>query len=136
MEDSSFLNPVPRSFPGMRWVRISLRTLHLICMGLWVGGIAAGQIPESLSFALWGTVISGLLFVVLELFHSPVILVQVKGLAVFVKMMLLLAAVEIPEHALAVSIVAIVIGGISSHMPGRYRYYSIFHGKVVDGGSG
>jgi hypothetical protein len=136
MEASSFLNPVPRSFPGIRWVRISVRSAHLIAMGLLVGQVSLGIAPNTLPGALWGTVITGLVFVGIELYQSQVFLVQLKGLAVFAKMALLLAAVEIPSAALPLLIVAIVIGGVSSHMPGRFRYYSIFHRQVLKGPSG
>ena len=34
-------------------------------------------------------------------------------------------------------LVAIMVGGVSSHMPGRYRYYSLLHGRDVGhGGKG
>jgi hypothetical protein len=28
-------------------------------------------------------------------------------------------------------IVAVIIGGVSSHMQGKYRYFSPFHGRVI-----
>jgi hypothetical protein len=125
-----------RSFPGIRWVRISLRTAHLIAMGLLVGGVASGTPPDRLTEALWGTLLTGAAFVAIELYQSLIFLVQLKGVAVFVKFALLVLAVEVPSSALPAIIVAIVIGGISCHMPGKYRYYSIFHGKVVQGPAG
>jgi hypothetical protein len=128
--------PAVRSFPGIRWVRISLRTAPLIAMGLLVGGVAAAAPQDSLAGALWGTLLTGAAFVAIELYQSPLFLVQVKGVAVFVKIALLILAVEVPNVALPALIAAIVIGGISSHMPGKFRYYSIVHGKVVQGPSG
>lgn len=125
-----------RSFPGIRWVRISLRTAHLIAMGLLVGGVATGAPVLALHGALWGTLLTGAAFVGIELYQSLTFLFQVKGLAVLVKLMLLLAAVETPDSSLALLIAAIVIGGISSHMPGRYRHYSILHRRVLQGPSG
>ena len=35
------------------------------------------------------------------------------------------------ELVAAMVVLAIIIGGISSHMPGKYRYYSIWHGRVI-----
>jgi hypothetical protein len=120
----------------MRWVRMSLRTAHLIAMGLLVGGVAVGTPAGQMTLALWGTLLSGALFVALELYESWVFLVQVKGLAVLFKLVLLAGAVMFPGSALPLLIVAIVIGGFSSHMPGKYRYYSIFHGRALKGSSG
>jgi hypothetical protein len=125
-----------RAFPGIRWLRIALRTTHLIAMGLLVGGVAVGASRSDLSAALWGTFLSGVLFVAVELYQSAMFLFQVKGVAVLVKLLLLVAAVELPESALPLIIAAIVIGGISSHMPGRYRHYSFLHGRTLQGPSG
>lgn len=129
--------PAPlRTFPGMRWVRMSLRTAHLIAMGLLVGGVAVGTPVGQLTLALWGTLLSGALFVGLELFESWVFLVQMKGVAVLCKLLLLAGALMFPASALPLLIVAIVIGGFSSHMPGKYRYYSLLHGRALKGSSG
>lgn len=125
-----------RSFPGIRWVRISLRTAHLIAMGLLVGGVAVGTPIDQLAFALWATLVSGGLFVVIELYQSLNFLVQVKGVVVLLKLLLLIAAIEFPGSALPMLIAAIVIGGMSSHMPGRYRHYSLWHGRALQGPSG
>ena len=89
----SFLFPSPqREFSGQRWLRISLRTAHLITMALLVGGVAGGAAPLELVFAFWGTVATGVAFVALELFNTGVWLFQLKGLAVMVKALLLAAA--------------------------------------------
>ena len=68
-----FLFPSPqREFSGQRWLRISLRTAHLITMALLVGGVAGGAAPLELVFAFWGTVATGVAFVALELFNTGV----------------------------------------------------------------
>jgi hypothetical protein len=136
MANAAPANALPRSFPGIRWVRISLRTAHLIAMGLLVGGVAAGISAETLQGAVWGTLGTGAAFVGIELYQSLSFLFQIKGLAVLVKFLLLLGAVESPGHALGLLVAAIVIGGFSSHMPGRFRHYSILHRRVLQGPSG
>lgn len=129
---ASILFPVPqRSFTGQRWVRISLRTAHLIAMAFLVGGTAQGHAPLAQPVALWATLISGALFIAVELYNTAIWLVQVKGVAVLVKVLLLGAGVAAPDSALAFFLAAIVIGGISSHMPGRFRYYSLWHGRLI-----
>lgn len=129
---SSLLFPSPRrEFTGQRWVRISIRTAHLVAMAFLVGGVAGGNAPLEATYAFWGTVATGVAFVALELYNTGVWLFQLKGLAVMVKVLLLAAAAAAPDSALGLLIVSIVIGGISSHMPGRYRYYSIWHGREI-----
>ena len=136
MPHSAGLPVTLRTFPGIRWLRIALRTAHLIAMGLLVGGVAGGASSSDLTAALWGTFLSGALFVAIELYQSVQFVFQVKGIAVLVKLLLLMGAVEWPESALPFLIAAIVIGGISSHMPGKYRHYSILHGRPLQGPSG
>lgn len=125
-----------RRADATRWIRITLRTAHLAAMGLLAGGVAAGIPVQQLPFALWATLVTGAALSALDLLHSPVFLVQVKGLAVMAKLLLFGAAIALPAWALPALIAAIVIGGVSSHMPGRYRYYSLWHRRSLDGPSG
>lgn len=132
MTASSLFFPSPqRNFKGQRWVNISLRTAHLISMAFLVGGTALGNSPTDQPAALWATLVSGLLFIALEVFNTGIWLFQLKGLAVMVKVLLLSAAVVAPDSAVTLLVIAIVIGGISSHMPAKYRYYSLWHGRIV-----
>ena len=112
-------------------VRISLRTVHLISMAFLVGSVALGHSVTDLPVSFWGTVLSGVLFIGVELHQSFVWLFQLKGLAVVVKALLLVGSAIAPRSALAMLVLAIIIGGISSHLPGKYRCYSIWHGKVI-----
>lgn len=47
------------------------------------------------------------------------------------KLMLFIAAVAGEHRPLPLLLTAVVIGGVSSHMPGKYRYFSPLHGRVV-----
>ena len=128
----SVLFPKPkRSFPGQRWVRISVRTWHLLSMGFLLGGTAHGLTLAEQPWGLWGTLLSGLVFMAVELHASCIWLLQLKGIAVLAKLILLWSAGLASTGSLAYLIAAVVIGGISSHMPGKYRYYSPYHGQVV-----
>jgi len=128
----SLLFPKPiRNFPGQRWIRISIRTWHLAAMGLLVGGMAMGHPLEEMQMAFWHTLLSGAVFVAVELLTSFVWLFQLKGWAVLFKMMLLAGVVFDPSRAMGYLYAAIIIGGISSHMSGKFRYFSPIHGKEV-----
>lgn len=128
----SLLFPSPlRNFPGSRWVRISIRTWHLASMGLLLGGMAMGHSLPELQIAFWNTLLSGVAFSMVELFTSFVWLLQLKGWAVMLKMLLLVGVMVDPSRAMAYLISAVIIGGISSHMQGKYRYYSVIHGEIV-----
>ncbi len=128
----SFLFPsAQREFKGQRWVRIGVRTAHLVAIAFLTGGVAQGHAPLELPAAFWGTVLTGFAYVGIELFNSGVWLFQLKGQAVVVKTLLLAGAAAAPDSALPLLVIAIVIGGISSHMPGRFRYYSLWHGRII-----
>jgi hypothetical protein len=128
----SLLFPQPkRDFPAQRWVRISVRTWHLLSMGYLLGGTAHGLALADQPIGVWSTLASGLVFVALELYASCVWLLQLKGLAVIAKLLLFGAAVVASGSGLPYLVAAVVIGGISSHMPGKYRYFSPFHGRVL-----
>ena len=128
----SILFPKPmREFPAQRWVRISVRTCHLLSMGYLLGGAALGVPLQELTFGLWGTLISGGVFAAMELYASGVWLLQLKGQAELAKLVLMGAALLTSGSPMPYLIIAVIIGGFSSHMPGRYRYYSVFHGRVI-----
>lgn len=120
-----------RDFPGQRWVRISVRTWHLLSMAFLLGGFGYGIPLPDLTLALWNTFASGLVFSSMELYATGIWLFQLKGQAVLIKLLLLGFVLASPKNALGFMIVAVIIGGISSHMPGRYRYYSLYHGRVI-----
>ena len=129
---SSILFPNPaRDFPGQRWTRITLRTFHLIFMAHLMGAIALGYPSSELSFVVLGTILSGILFMGVEIYHTCVWFFQVKGWVVILKIVLMVLAGMYHDAAQPLMIAIIVIGSISSHMPGRYRYYSVFHGRLL-----
>ena len=128
----SLLFPIPlRQFPGQRWARIAVRTWHLGSMGFLLGGAALGQPLGDQPAAMWNTLFSGAVFVALELYASCLWFLQLKGLAVIIKLAFFGAAALLEGDAMPFLLAALVVGGISSHMPGKYRYYSLWHGRVV-----
>jgi len=121
----------PRPLPGVRPLRTTLRTAHTLAFAALYGGHVYGIAAERLRPALVATVASGLALMALEMYRTPVWPVQLRGLAAFAKLALV-AAVGLWWNArVALLSAAIVIGGVASHMPGRYRYYSVLHGRVV-----
>ena len=121
----------PRPLPAARPLRTALRTAHLIAFGALYGGHVYGVPASRLWPALAGTVATGAAFMGLEMYRTPLWPVQVRGLATFVKIALVAAVGLWWELHIWLLTAAIIIGGIVSHMPGRFRYYSILHGRPV-----
>ncbi|MGB0468221.1 MAG: hypothetical protein ACPGF7_11930 [Pontibacterium sp.] len=129
----SWLFPLnKRNFPGKRWLGISLRTLHLIG----IGGLAGAylyQLPES----LWHNylilaVVTGCLMACIEIYVDAIWLLQLRGQAIFIKLLLLSTVFWLfdkpqPE----IYFIVMIISGIVAHAPGKVRYYSLWHRKVL-----
>ena len=120
-----------RKIPRARWLRTSLRTLHLIAVGALYGGHIYAVDATRLRPALFSVLLTGGLLVCFEAWQSRVWLVQLRGVATFLKFGLLAAIGLAPDLTVALMTLALVIGSISSHMPGRWRYHSVLHGRVA-----
>jgi len=120
-----------RSFRGQRWVNILLRTAHLVG----IAGVAGGalfQLPIELWLNyLYITVLSGCTMVIIEIWTNGIWLIQLRGLATLLKLAILSLALSADLQAYMI-FSAIILSGIFSHAPGKVRYYSIFHGKVIE----
>jgi len=126
------LEASPRAVPHVRLLRTTLRSLHLLTFGLLFGGHAYGVDPIRLISALIATLLSGGALMALELYRTPLWLLQIRGLMTQVKILLVILVGPLWEYRVWLLALAIVTGSIASHMPGRWRYHSILHGRVVN----
>jgi len=115
----------------MRALRTTLRTTHLIAFGALYGGHVYAVSAERLVPALVATVASGAALVCLEIYRTPLWLVQMRGLATLVKIALVTAVALAWDARLWLLTTAIIVGGVASHMPSRFRYYSVVHGRII-----
>lgn len=120
-----------RDVPGLRPLRTTLRTSHIVAFAALYGGHVYGLPAERLFLALAGTVATGAAFMALECYHAPIWIVQIRGVATLLKLILVGSVTFGWEWRVLLLTLAIVIGSVVSHMPGRYRYYSIVHCRQV-----
>ena len=125
-----FPNP-KRDFKGKRWVKISLRTLHLIGVAGVGGGVLLGVGIADWRNYLHLTLISGFAYLMLEMWTNGIFFIQLRGLTIFIKLVLLYYLYNNPDSA-GVILAIIILSSVISHAPGNVRYYSIFHGRRVD----
>ena len=121
-----------RTFKYIRWVKITLRTFHLIG----IAGIGAGafyHIPahQWQSFSIL-TILSGILFILLEVWSNGIWLIQIRGVGLYIKIILLLLIPFLPDYESIILIIVICLASIISHAPGNVRYFSVIHGKRMD----
>jgi hypothetical protein len=114
-----------------RWTKISLRTLHLLAVTGVGGGILFGLEKDLWLNYWWLALASGGLMMLIDIVSNPIWIVQLRGLVIFFKLFLLLLLGSQPDLDSELLLVIIIISAVISHAPGKLRYYSIYHRKVI-----
>jgi hypothetical protein len=114
-----------------RWTKISLRTLHLLAVAGVGGGILFGLEKDLWINYWWLALVSGGLMMLVDVVSNPVWIVQVRGLTIFLKLVMLGFLAIYPAWDQLILLLVIVLSGVISHAPGKLRYYSVYHGKVI-----
>jgi len=130
------MNEPPQScaptIPHARAWNIAARTAHIAATGVLVGGHAFNAPRDDLYPILWLAIITGAALIFLEAFSVRLRwLAQGRGLMVVVKLVLLLLMPLAWSLRLPILLAVIVLASVGSHMPARFRYYSIVDGKVL-----
>ena len=120
----------------MRALNIALRTAHIGAMGVLLGGHAFDVTPERLKLSLWLTIGTGVVLAAIEAGPRLSWFHQGCGLMTMAKVALICAVPLAWDYRLPILLAVIVIGSVGSHMPGRYRHYSVVYRKVVHDVSG
>jgi hypothetical protein len=122
----------PRTFHGMRVVKIAARTVHIVAMALVLGGVAYAAPVGALILPLALTVASGSLLLGLDLWKSGTWLTQGGGVAVLLKLALLSLGQSFPSARFECYLAATTIASIGAHMPKSWRHWSFRHRRVIE----
>ena len=120
-----------RRVPGERGINIALRTAHLMTSGILLGGHAFDVPAHRLILFLYLTIASGAGLILLELYSSCRWIYLGKGVMVILKIALVIAAGVWWEHRVVLLLLVVLIGSVGSHMPARFRYFSLIHGRTI-----
>ncbi len=112
----------PRGLPGGRWVRMTLRVLHILVTGTLLGGHVFGQSQETLLPWLVAVVISGGLLLAQDLYATFAALCELRGLLIFIKCLLVALVALLWEVRVVLLILALALGVYGSHMSGKLRH--------------
>lgn len=123
----------PTRFRFGRAVNIALRTAHLGVAGVLCGGHVFDIPAESLKIWLVWTIVTGGLLALVEASSRLHWLYQGRGLFVLTKLALLCLIPWLWPYRVGILAVVIVLAGVGSHMPARFRYYSVLHGRMLEG---
>jgi hypothetical protein len=116
---------------AVRVLRTTLRTVHVLAVGAYYGGHVFSVPPERLAPAAVAVVATGVLFAIFEIWSAPVWLVQIQGVATYVKLALIGSVSLFWDQRIWILSLVMVIGVVVSHAPARLRYYSVKDRRVV-----
>jgi hypothetical protein len=119
-----------------RVLNIAVRTAHLAAMGILLGGHAFDIERERLHVALWLTIGTGIALSAIEAGPRLLWFHQGRGLLTMAKVVLMCAVPFVWDYRLLILLIVVVIASVGSHMPARYRYYSVIHREVIPDGAG
>jgi len=115
-----------------RWSKISLRTLHLLAIAGVGGGILFALEKDLWLNYWWLALVSGVLMMLMDIVSNPVWIVQVRGLVILLKLILLALLGINPAWDSILLLVVIILSAVVSHAPGKLRYYSLYHRRVIN----
>jgi len=114
-----------------RGLNIALRTAHIGVTGALFGGhvfaISAERLLPFLSLAI----LTGNVLLIVEIYPTWRRMFEVCSAMIAAKLLLLCLIPWLWTYRVAILIAVIIIASIGSHMPRRYRYYSILDRRLV-----
>ncbi len=122
----------PRRVPHERAASVACRTVHILVTGILLGGHVFDVAPGRLEALLWGSILSGLGLMGLELYRSCRWAYMLQGVMVWLKLGLVLAAGFFWAQRVPLLALAAVVASVGSHMSRRYRHYSLLDGRALD----
>lgn len=131
--DGKLQTQSPAKRPPIPYARawsIAFRTVHIVAISILVGGHAFGAPADQLRPLLYGAIVSGVGMATIETYPSLQILHQGWGLLLFLKLALLCVVLIAWSYRLPILIAVMIIGSVGSHMPRKFRHYSLLYGSV------
>ncbi len=118
----------------MRWPRIVVRSLHILAFAGLYGGLLFGA--DDIALRPWwsASVASGFLLAMTFSYGTPGWWLELRGLLVLFKFALVLGAWWIPQFDIGLMTAALLISGVSSHMPGKWRYKKFWGEETAEAG--
>jgi hypothetical protein len=123
----SFLNSLPENTPR-RLTKVVVRTIHLVGVAGFFGSAMTGRYETSY---ITLTIVSGVVLTLMEASSGWVWCVQLRGIFLYLKLLLLLLIHIEPAFSIPCLIAVIALSGFISHAPSWIRYFSVQHWQVV-----
>jgi len=79
-----------RDFAYQRLLLNTFRALHILCIGILIGGLYFKQPVETLKIWLLAVLLSGILMFLIDLYSSCIYLFEIRGAVIVFKILILL----------------------------------------------
>ena len=119
------------SLPAARLCKIALRTAHLMATSVLVGGYVFGAPATRLQPWLYGAIATGVAMTFYEAYPRLDFVFEGWGLMLLVKLALLARLPFAGRARLPILLATVAVASIGSHMPRRWRHYSLLHRRVM-----
>jgi hypothetical protein len=119
------MNVAAPALSASRAWNIAFRTAHIAVTGALFGGHVFAIAAKRLLPCLYLTILTGIALLIVELYPEWRRLFEVRTVMIAAKLLLLCLIPWLWSYRVPILILVIVIASVGSHMPRRYRYYSI-----------
>jgi hypothetical protein len=123
----TFLKSLPDN-AVRRLTKVIVRSIHLVGVAGFFGYAMMGHYETTFVVL---TIVSGIVLTFMEAYSGWIWFVQLRGIALYLKLLLLLVIHIEPASSLPCLIAIIVLSGFISHAPSWIRYFSVQHWQVV-----
>lgn len=121
----------PRTLPAARLCKVGLRTAHLMATSLLVGGYAFNVSAPRLAPWLYVAIATGVAMIFFEAYPKLDFVFEGWGLMTLVKLGLLCVMGVTVRARMPILLAVVAVASIGSHMPRRWRHYSLLHRRVM-----
>ena len=121
----------PLSIPHARLYKVTLRTAHLMAISILVGGHAFSAPVSALRPLLYVAIATGAALILLETGPSLHFVFEGWGLLLLIKLALLCWIPFAWKQRFPILLAVVAIASIGSHMPARFRHYSLLYRRVI-----
>ena len=125
------MNVAAPALSAARAWNIAVRTAHIAVTGALFGGHVFGIAARRLLPCLYLTILTGAALLIIELYPEWRRLFEMRTVMIAAKLLLLCLVPWLWNYRVPLLIAVIAIASIGSHMPRRYRYYSVLDRRPV-----
>lgn len=122
-----------REFTHKRLLIVLLRTVHIICFSILVGGFFFHQDKAQLAPWFIGVMLSGVGMFLVDMYGSCIILFEIRGISILIKLLLLsLIPYLNSNNQIILLLLIIVLSSYISHTTGKVRHRNVLPKRFLE----